>query len=52
MRRVWEVVQKIPGNDVCCDCGDSNPCWASINLGITLCIGMKKIIGLEFLLTE
>lgn len=38
-RRVWEILQKIPGNEVCCDCGDSNPCWASINLGITLCIG-------------
>lgn len=37
--RVWEQLLKISGNDVCCDCGGSNPRWASINLGITLCIG-------------
>ncbi len=27
------------GNDRCCDCSAENPEWASINLGITLCIG-------------
>lgn len=37
--RVWEILLKIPGNDACCDCGSPNPRWASINLGITLCIG-------------
>jgi Arf-GAP/coiled-coil/ANK repeat/PH domain-containing protein len=37
--RVWEQLLKISGNEVCCDCGDANPRWASINLGITLCIG-------------
>jgi len=37
--RMWEQLLKIPGNDHCCDCGAVNPRWASINLGITLCIG-------------
>ena len=37
--RVWEQLLKIPGNEVCCDCGEEQPRWASINLGITLCIG-------------
>jgi hypothetical protein len=36
---MWEQLLKIPGNDHCCDCGAMNPRWASINLGITLCIG-------------
>ena len=33
-----EQFYKIPGNELCCDCGDKEPRWASINLGITLCI--------------
>ncbi|RXG58644.1 Arf-GAP with coiled-coil, ANK repeat and PH domain-containing protein 2 [Armadillidium vulgare] len=35
---VWKEIMKIPGNNVCCDCGSPDPKWASINLGITLCI--------------
>lgn len=41
---MWEQLLKISGNDVCCDCGDVNPRWASINLGITLCIGKFHLI--------
>lgn len=37
---MWEQLIKIPGNNFCCDCGSPNPRWASINLGITLCIGI------------
>lgn len=44
--RVWEQLLKIPGNDLCCDCGGANPRWASINLGITLCIGTKSFFVL------
>jgi GTPase-activating protein that regulates ARFs (ADP-ribosylation factors), involved in ARF-mediated vesicular transport len=36
---MWEALLKIPGNHCCCDCGAPDPKWASINLGITLCIG-------------
>lgn len=32
-------ILNVPGNDRCCDCTAENPEWASINLGITLCIG-------------
>ncbi|XP_072307578.1 LOW QUALITY PROTEIN: arf-GAP with coiled-coil, ANK repeat and PH domain-containing protein 3-like [Eucyclogobius newberryi] len=43
-------VQTLPGNEVCCDCGQSGPCWASINLGILLCIecsGIHRSLGVH-----
>ncbi|XP_056598537.1 arf-GAP with coiled-coil, ANK repeat and PH domain-containing protein 2 isoform X1 [Triplophysa dalaica] len=43
-------VQAIPGNEFCCDCGQSDPRWASINLGITLCIecsGIHRSLGVH-----
>ncbi|XP_069474684.1 arf-GAP with coiled-coil, ANK repeat and PH domain-containing protein 2 isoform X2 [Ambystoma mexicanum] len=44
-------VQCIPGNAVCCDCGLAEPRWASINLGIILCIecsGIHRSLGVHF----
>lgn len=44
-------VQCIPGNTNCCDCGLADPRWASINLGITLCIecsGIHRSLGVHF----
>ncbi|KAM4693920.1 arf-GAP with coiled-coil, ANK repeat and PH domain-containing protein 2 isoform 2-T2 [Discoglossus pictus] len=44
-------VQCIPGNTACCDCGLPDPRWASINLGITLCIecsGIHRSLGVHF----
>ena len=40
----------IPGNENCCDCRSSQPKWASINLGITLCIecsGIHRSLGVH-----
>ncbi|XP_036369184.1 arf-GAP with coiled-coil, ANK repeat and PH domain-containing protein 2-like isoform X4 [Octopus sinensis] len=40
----------IPGNDRCCDCNSPDPRWASINLGITLCIecsGIHRSFGVH-----
>ncbi|XP_048398047.1 arf-GAP with coiled-coil, ANK repeat and PH domain-containing protein 2-like isoform X2 [Stegostoma tigrinum] len=44
-------VECIAGNTYCCDCGQSDPRWASINLGITLCIecsGIHRSLGVHF----
>ncbi|XP_061493660.1 arf-GAP with coiled-coil, ANK repeat and PH domain-containing protein 2 isoform X2 [Rhineura floridana] len=44
-------VQSIPGNAACCDCSLADPRWASINLGITLCIecsGIHRSLGVHF----
>ncbi|KAM3835380.1 arf-GAP with coiled-coil, ANK repeat and PH domain-containing protein 2 isoform 2-T2 [Vipera latastei] len=44
-------VQAIAGNEGCCDCGQADPRWASINLGITLCIecsGIHRSLGVHF----
>lgn len=41
---------KIPGNSQCCDCRHPEPRWASINLGITLCIacsGVHRSLGVH-----
>lgn len=48
--RIWEQLLNIPGNNNCCDCGGPNPRWASINLGITLCIecsGIHRSLGVH-----
>ncbi|CAM9753912.1 unnamed protein product [Lampetra fluviatilis] len=43
-------VQAIRGNERCCDCGQPDPRWASINLGIALCIecsGIHRSLGVH-----
>ncbi|XP_005800364.1 arf-GAP with coiled-coil, ANK repeat and PH domain-containing protein 2 isoform X3 [Xiphophorus maculatus] len=45
-----QKVLAIPGNACCCDCGQPDPRWASINLGITLCIqcsGIHRSLGVH-----
>ncbi|XP_013857582.1 arf-GAP with coiled-coil, ANK repeat and PH domain-containing protein 3b isoform X1 [Austrofundulus limnaeus] len=44
-------VQSLPGNELCSDCGQTAPCWASINLGVLLCIecsGIHRSLGVHF----
>ncbi|XP_069026068.1 arf-GAP with coiled-coil, ANK repeat and PH domain-containing protein 1 isoform X2 [Embiotoca jacksoni] len=49
--KALEEVQALEGNRECCDCGEPGPEWASINLGITLCIicsGIHRSLGVHF----
>ncbi|XP_037077071.1 arf-GAP with coiled-coil, ANK repeat and PH domain-containing protein 3-like [Pollicipes pollicipes] len=47
---VLEQVRRVAGNERCCDCGRAEPTWASINLGVTLCIecsGIHRSLGVQ-----
>ncbi|XP_053320514.1 arf-GAP with coiled-coil, ANK repeat and PH domain-containing protein 1 [Spea bombifrons] len=46
-----DAVLRVPGNAACCDCRAAEPEWASINLGVTLCIecsGIHRSLGVHF----
>ncbi|XP_017530694.1 arf-GAP with coiled-coil, ANK repeat and PH domain-containing protein 1 isoform X1 [Manis javanica] len=48
---VTAQVQSVDGNAQCCDCREPAPEWASINLGVTLCIqcsGIHRSLGVHF----
>ncbi|XP_070623443.1 arf-GAP with coiled-coil, ANK repeat and PH domain-containing protein 1 [Erythrolamprus reginae] len=50
-KQVVDQVQRLEGNAQCCDCREVAPEWASINLGITLCIecsGIHRSLGVHF----
>lgn len=40
---ILQRIQALPGNEQCCDCGQADPRWASINLGVLLCIECSGI---------
>ncbi|XP_034447148.1 arf-GAP with coiled-coil, ANK repeat and PH domain-containing protein 3 isoform X2 [Hippoglossus hippoglossus] len=47
---ILQRIQCLPGNERCCDCGQADPRWASINLGILLCIecsGIHRSLGVH-----
>lgn len=49
-QRAYMIILAMPGNDVCADCSAPQPKWASINLGITLCIecaGIHRSLGVH-----
>ncbi|XP_061621599.1 arf-GAP with coiled-coil, ANK repeat and PH domain-containing protein 3-like isoform X5 [Phyllopteryx taeniolatus] len=47
---ILQRILRLPGNQQCCDCGQADPRWASINLGILLCIecsGIHRSLGVH-----
>ncbi|XP_041824271.1 arf-GAP with SH3 domain, ANK repeat and PH domain-containing protein 1 isoform X5 [Melanotaenia boesemani] len=49
-KAIIEDVLRIPGNELCCDCGAADPKWLSTNLGILTCIecsGIHREMGVH-----
>ncbi|KAK2445222.1 ADP-ribosylation factor GTPase-activating protein AGD3 [Trifolium repens] len=45
-----DILRKVSGNDKCADCGKPEPDWASLNLGILVCIecsGIHRNLGVH-----
>ncbi|KAK8985349.1 hypothetical protein V6N11_068612 [Hibiscus sabdariffa] len=45
-----DVLRKVCGNDKCADCGAPDPDWASLNLGVLVCIecsGVHRNLGVH-----
>lgn len=47
---IRQMIRNVPGNQRCADCGALNPEWASLSLGIVMCIecsGIHRSLGVQ-----
>ncbi|KAG6429396.1 hypothetical protein SASPL_107447 [Salvia splendens] len=47
---VSRILREVPGNDQCAECSASGPDWASLNLGVLICIecsGIHRNLGVH-----
>lgn len=45
-----DVLRRVCGNEICADCGAPEPDWASLNLGVLVCIecsGVHRNLGVH-----
>uniref|UniRef100_A0A1D1Y315 ADP-ribosylation factor GTPase-activating protein AGD3 n=1 Tax=Anthurium amnicola TaxID=1678845 RepID=A0A1D1Y315_9ARAE len=45
-----DLLRKVTGNDICADCGAPEPDWASLNIGVLVCIecsGVHRNLGVH-----
>lgn len=47
---ISKILKSVPGNEFCAECGAPDPEWASLNLGILVCIecsGVHRNLGVH-----
>lgn len=49
-KTVEAQLRALPGNNVCCDCNDKHPQWASVSFGVFMCLecsGRHRALGVH-----